>query len=39
MISNYFGFANKNKMEIETDFDEPDQEKKPWIEKYRPKNL
>lgn len=39
MIHNYFGNPDKNKMEIETDFQDPEHDKKPWIEKYRPMNL
>lgn len=39
MIHNFFGNPDKNKMEIETDFKDPEHDKKPWIEKYRPMNL
>ncbi len=39
MIHNFFGNQDKNKMEIETEFMDPEHDKKPWIEKYRPMNL
>lgn len=34
MIDNFFNVVGKNKMEFETEYVDPDYEKKPWIEKY-----